>query len=72
LKINLGVVSLEHNEFNKSKSDIKAKEFVHCGIPTVFTRFGPYNNLTCTGKFDDKLISNIETLLSDEDKRLNV
>lgn len=72
LKINLGVVSLEHNEFNKGKSDIKAKEFVHCGIPTVFTRFGPYNNLTCTGKFDDKLISNIETLLSDEDKRLNV
>lgn len=72
LNINLGVVSLKDNEFNKSKSDIKAKEFCHCGIPTVFSKVGPYKHLTCTAKTDIKFISNIEMMLSDYDKRVSV
>ena len=44
LDIDLMVVPLEDNEFNRCKSNIKWLEISSCGIPAIYSDLPPYNN----------------------------
>lgn len=69
MKPDLGIAPLELNEFNKSKSWIKAQEFTAAGIPAVYSHVEPYHGLKHTCKTDEEMIDTIEDLCNDEDKR---
>lgn len=69
LKADLGIIPLQFNEFNRSKSWIKAQEFTAAGIPCIYTNIDPYFGLKNTCDTDESMIDNIETLCNDEDRR---
>ena len=60
------------HDFNRSKSNIKAKEYVACNIPGVYSNVTPYENLTLTCDTDEQIIDNIEKLANDDDYRKEV
>lgn len=69
LKPDLGIAPLQVNDFNRSKSNIKAQEFVAAGIPAVYTHIDPYHGMKHTCKTDEEMIDIIEELCNDENKR---
>jgi len=69
MNVDLALAPLEENRFNMSKSNIKALESTILGIPVVCSDFGPYKGLSGAVKTSDEMISKIEELVSDVDKR---
>lgn len=72
LDVDLAIAPLEINEFNKSKSDLKALEFTVCGFPAAYTDIEPYKNTACKAKTETDFINKIEELLTSEDKRYSI
>ena len=69
LECDIMLAPLEINNFNKSKSNIKALESVACGIPLISTRIEPYKNLSMVSDTPEEMISQIETLVDSADQR---
>lgn len=69
LKVDISLAPLEENRFNMSKSNIKALEGTVIGVPMITSDFGPYAGLAGAQKTTIELISRIEELASDIDKR---
>jgi len=72
LNIDIGIAPLAKHEFNKSKSNIKAQEYTAAGIPAIYTNIIPYENMKLICDSDEEMISNIEMLVSDSNKRKEV
>lgn len=62
LKADIGIAPLEMLEFNRSKSNIKALEFTALGIPGVYTRIEPYNNMSLQAQSEEEFISHLGAL----------
>lgn len=69
LDVDIGLAPLFKHDFNRSKSNIKALEYTAAGIPGIYSNMVPYENLKNTCDTDEEIISNIEKLASDIDKR---
>lgn len=69
LKPDLGIAPLQINDFNRSKSNIKAQEFIAAGIPAVYTHIDPYFGMKHTCETDEYMIDRIEYLCNNEDER---
>ncbi len=69
LQCDIMLAPLEVNEFNKSKSNIKALESIAGGIPLISTNIEPYKNLSMVSNTPEEMISQIETLADNTDKR---
>lgn len=63
---------LEDNEFNKSKSNIKALESVALGVPLIASDLEPYRGIPYTASNDEIFIGKIEELASNPDLRQSV
>ena len=72
LNIDVGIAPLFDHDFNKSKSFIKALEYVAMGIPAVYSDIEPYKDMSYKAKTDDEMISLIEKLVSDPSLRYDV
>ncbi|MFW6311681.1 MAG: hypothetical protein ACOC1K_05545 [Nanoarchaeota archaeon] len=72
LNVDMGLAPLMKHDFNRSKSNIKALEYTVSGIPGIYTNITPYENLTMACNTDEEIISNIELLASNDDKRKEV
>jgi len=61
IQADVAVAPLELNAFNKSKSNIKAKEYTAAGFPGIYSNIEPYKNLSntfsCFEEFEDLLNS---------------
>jgi O-antigen biosynthesis protein len=53
---------LDINEFNRSKSDIKALEAAALGIPLIATNIEPYHNMIHTASTEEYFISMLDNL----------
>lgn len=71
INADIGIAPLEHNDFNRSKSNLKMLEYAVCGIPGVYTDIEPYKTATAKGKSETDLINLIENMSQDVDFRLN-
>jgi len=71
LKADIGIAPLEINEFNKSKSYLKALEYTALGVPAVYTKIKPYENLSLQAETEEEFISHLESL-KDIDNRHKV
>lgn len=69
LDVDIMLAPLEDNEFNKSKSNIKALEATALGIPLICSNIEPYNNLPGICDTTEYMIHQIEMLSLSEDKR---
>ena len=65
----IGIAPLSNCDFNRCKSNIKALEYVACGIPGVYSDIDPYSNMTIKCGTEEYMISKIEELASDIDMR---
>lgn len=72
LNADVAYAPLIKHDFNRSKSNIKAKEYIACGVPAVYSNVTPYENLTLTCDTDEQIIAEIEKLASDDDYRQEV
>lgn len=45
----IGIAPLEDTEFNRSKSDIKVKEYYSCGVPVIASDVEPYSKTVKNG-----------------------
>lgn len=72
LNADIGLAPLIKHDFNRSKSNIKAKEYVAAGIPGIYTNITPYENLTFTCDTDECIIDSIEKMANDDDYRKEV
>lgn len=70
--VDIGLAPLTQHEFNRSKSNIKAKEYTAAGIPGIYTNITPYENLNLVCNNDEEIIGNIEMLAENDDKRKEV
>lgn len=74
LDVDMAIITLQDNDFNRSKSNIKLLEFAACGIPTVFTDVEPYKFAPC--KYDPKNVDHLEDqvkrIIKDKKYRSNV
>jgi len=66
LNVDLGIAPLEDNDFNKSKSNIKAIEYSALGIPGVYSNVEPYKNMSCIANNSEEFIDLINTLCDNE------
>jgi O-antigen biosynthesis protein len=69
LKADIGFAPLVDNTFNRCKSNIKALEYTALGIPGVYSNVEPYKDMCLTANNADEMISHIESLANDVDKR---
>lgn len=44
MRLDVAVIPLEHNNFNRAKSNLKVLEFGVLGVPVIASDFGPYQN----------------------------
>jgi hypothetical protein len=72
LNADISLAPLDQNQFNMSKSNIKALEAVALGIPLVSTKFGPYNDLHYSASSTPYFIGLIESLASNQEVRRQV
>ena len=71
LNIDIGIAPLEDNLFNKCKSNIKVLEYCGAGFPGIYSNVYPYKDCHCVVNNDVEMISKIEELSCDIDKRVN-
>lgn len=71
IDVDLGIAPLDINDFNRGKSNLKMLEYCASGIPAIYTHIEPYFNATLTTKTEEDMISKIEELASNEQKRYN-
>lgn len=71
LDVDMAIISLKDNDFNRSKSNIKLLEFGACGIPTVFTDVEPYKHAPCRYSAGDvdELQAKAEHIMKDKSYR---
>ena len=69
LNIDIGIAPLAKEEFNRSKSNIKAMEYTAAGIPGIYTNITPYANLKNVCNTDEEMISFVEKMVKDDDFR---
>jgi len=69
LNANVGIAPLLKHDFNRSKSNIKALEYIASGIPGVYTNITPYENLKNVCETDNYMIDRIEHLANNPDFR---
>lgn len=69
LKCDIGIAPLEVNKFNRSKSDIKLLEYSALKIPGIYTNIEPYFRAKMKSNSEEEMISMIEELASNPDKR---
>lgn len=72
INADIGIAPLSNCDFNRCKSNIKALEYVACGIPGVYSDVYPYKNMTITCETEEYMISKIEELASNVDMRAKV
>lgn len=72
LDLDIGLALLKDCEFNSCKSNIKVLEYSVVGVPGVYSKVGPYNNMTLASNNDLEVIDNIERLVNDRDFRRDV
>jgi O-antigen biosynthesis protein len=72
LNIDMAIAPLLNNVFNSSKSNIKALEYTACGVPGVYSRIAPYNNMSITCETGDYMIDRIELLARDVNMRKSI
>lgn len=69
LNADIGIAPLYDHKFNRSKSNLKAMEYVASGIPGIYTDIIPYQGLKNTCSTDDEFISKIEEMVHSDDLR---
>ncbi|MFW6311524.1 MAG: hypothetical protein ACOC1K_04740 [Nanoarchaeota archaeon] len=69
LNIDIGLAPLLDHDFNNSKSNIKALEYTAAGIPGIYSKMKPYENMKNSFKTDGEIIDMIEKLSSNDDLR---
>lgn len=72
LNIDIGIAPLEDNEFNSCKSNIKMLEYLGSGFPGVYSNVYPYKDASLTSSSGEEMVSQIELLVNDIDKRKEV
>lgn len=70
LEIDLAIAPLSVSLFNSCKSNIKMLEYTSIGAPAVYTDIDPYADAKYTCQTDEQMVSYIEELAEDNDKRL--
>lgn len=72
LNCDIGIAPLESNIFNDCKSNIKVQEYCSLGMPGVYSNSYPYRNTQLCSNSDLEMISNIEMLCNNPEKRYEV
>ncbi len=62
LDVDVYIAPLEKNEFNRSKSNIKALEAIALGIPIVATKWGPYEDIPYACNTTGEMLELLEEL----------
>lgn len=62
LEGDIGIAPLEVNEFNRSKSNIKALEYTAMGVPAVYSKIDPYLDMPLQAENEDEFIGHVESL----------
>lgn len=60
IDVDIAIAPLEINEFNSCKSNLKCLEYCVSGIPAVYTKIDPYENMSLTSETEEDMISKIE------------
>jgi hypothetical protein len=69
LKIDINLAPLQHNDFNKSKSNLKALESTALGVPLVCTDIEPYKGLPGAHYETSDMIEAIKGLAENPERR---
>lgn len=72
LDVDVGIAPLENNNFNKSKSSIKAKEYIATGIPGIYFDIEPYKKCTLKYKSIEELEKFLELCYNDKNYRREI